>query len=344
MNDTPHEAMLYEKEQDLAVRCNLCAHHCRIPEGKRGLCQVRENREGILYSLVYGRPISQHVDPIEKKPLFHFYPGSSAYSIATAGCNFRCQWCQNWQISQMPREYGAIRGQKVTPQQIVQQAVRAECRSIAHTYTEPTVFFEYSYDIAKLGQEKGLSNVYVTNGYMSAEMLELFAPYLDAANVDLKAFRDETYRKYVGAKLQPVLESLAKMKELGIWVEVTTLVIPNLNDSDQELTETARFVREELGEQTPWHISRFFPAYQLKDRPPTPLVTLQRAYEIGEAEGLKHVYVGNARLDEGEDTLCPQCGRILIERSGYGIRANHIVDGACPDCGTKIAGVGMSAR
>jgi len=334
------EAVLYEKLSDNRVRCNLCAHRCIIADGKKGICLVRENRGGTLYTLVYGRTIAQHVDPVEKKPLFHFYPGSTAYSIATPGCNVRCRWCQNWEISQMPRERHLIMGQEASPEQIVAAAKHAGCRSIAYTYTEPTVFFEYAYDTARLAHEAGLTNIYVTNGYMTEEMLETFRPYLDAANVDLKAFRDETYRRYVGAHLQPVLEAMKMMKRLGIWLEVTTLVIPGINDDDGELKDAARFVAEELGVDTPWHISRFFPAYKMTDVPPTPIETLQRAREIGLEAGLCYVYVGNVPGEE--NTTCHKCGRLLIRRVGFHVVENHISDGRCPYCGTPVAGVGMA--
>ena len=335
------KAMLYERLSDNKVRCNLCAHRCVIADGKRGVCHVRENQGGTLYTLVYGRTIAQHVDPVEKKPLFHFYPGTTAYSVATPGCNFRCRWCQNWEISQMPREQDLITGDEASPEQIVAVAQRAGCQSIAYTYTEPTVFFEYTYDTARLAHEAGLANIYITNGYMTEEMLEVFHPYLDAANVDLKAFRDETYRKYVGARLQPVLDSLKVMKRLGIWLEVTTLVIPGLNDDPAELRDAAQFVAQELGADTPWHISRFFPAYRMTDVLSTPVETLRQAQEIGLAEGLRYVYVGN--VPDEENTLCHHCGRLLIRRAGYSILENHVQpDGKCPDCGTPVAGVGMA--
>jgi len=334
------EAMLYEKKQNNRVRCHLCAHQCLIDEGRKGLCLVRENRDGTLYTLVYGRTISQHVDPIEKKPLFHFHPGSSAYSMATPGCNFRCQWCLNWEISQMPREQDLIAGHEATPEQIVAVAQRAGCRTIAYTYTEPTIFFEYSYDTACLAQAAGLANIYVTNGYMTADMLETISPYLDAANVDLKAFRDETYRKYVGARLQPVLDSLKRLKALGIWLEVTTLVIPGINDDRAELKEAADFVSRELGVDTPWHISRFFPHYRAQDVPPTPLATLRQAEEIGVEAGLRYVYIGN--VPGSADTACPACDRLLIRRFNFFIAENYLSpEGCCPDCGTVVPGVGM---
>lgn len=335
------EAILYEKLPDSRVRCNLCAHRCIIVDGHMGICQVRGNQGGTLYTLVYGRTISQNVDPIEKKPLSHFYPGSTAYSIATPGCNFRCRWCQNWEISQMPREQHLISGRESSPEQIVAAAQRAGCRSIAYTYTEPTIFFEYAYDTARLAHDAGLANLYVTNGYMTAEMLETFHPYLDAANVDLKAFRDDTYRRYVGARLQPVLDNLKHLKALGIWLEVTTLVIPGINDDSEELRDVTDFVAEELGVDTPWHISRFFPAYKMTDVQPTPTATLHKAREIGLQAGLRYVYVGN--VPDEERTFCHHCGRLLIRRARYRILENHVQpDGTCPACGTPVAGVGMA--
>ena len=346
------EALLYEKLDDQRVQCNLCAHRCIIPPGRKGVCLVRENREGTLYTLVYGIPLSQAVDPIEKKPLFHFYPGSTAFSIATAGCNFRCAFCQNADISQMPRELGQILGHRATPEAVVQAAQQHGSRSIAYTYTEPTIFFEYSYDIGRLAHAVGIASVYVTNGYMTREMLELFQgvtnghePWLDAANMDLKAFRDETYKRVCGARLQPVLDSLKNMKELGVWVEVTTLVVPDMNDSDVELNDIAQFIANELGVETPWHVSRFHPDYKMYDRGPTPSTTLRRAYELGREAGLRYVYVGNmpsnmprARL---EDTRCPECGRSVIARQGFQVTQRHIRDGKCTHCGTVIDGVGM---
>jgi pyruvate formate lyase activating enzyme len=335
------EALLYEKLPDNRVRCHLCAHRCLIAEGGLGICQVRENENGTLYTLVYGRTISQHVDPIEKKPLYHFYPGSTAYSIATPGCNFRCAWCQNWEISQMPRLEHLIAGYEASPEQLVEQAQQAGCQSIAYTYTEPTIFFEYAYDTACLAQAAGLANVFITNGYMTAEMLETIAPYLDAANVDLKAFRDQTYRKYIGARLQPVLDSLKKLKQLGIWLEVTTLVIPGINDDSTELQDIATFIAQELGVDTPWHISRFFPDYKLTDVPVTALGALYRARDIGLAAGLRYVYVGNVPEAEGQDTHCPGCGQTLIQRSSLTMLENHIQQGCCPACGYVIPGVGL---
>lgn len=333
------EAMLYEKLPGRRVRCHLCAHRCVIADGKRGVCQVRENLAGTLYTLVFGQAIAQHVDPVEKKPLYHFYPGTSAYSIAIVGCNFRCRWCQNWEISQPPREQRLMAGDEVAPQQIVTDAVGTGSRSLAYTYTEPTVFFEYAYATAQLAHAAGLANIFVTNGYMTAEALELLAPYLDAANVDLKAFREKAYHRYVGAGLRPILDNLKAMKRLGIWLEVTTLVIPDLNDDPAELRDAARFVARELGPDTPWHLSRFFPAYQMTDRPATPRATLQQAREIGLSEGLRYVYVGNVGGES--NTACHHCGDCLIRRQGYWIVENNVRAGRCPACGTPVAGVGL---
>jgi pyruvate formate lyase activating enzyme len=337
------KALLYERFEQNRVRCNLCAHHCVIPDGKLGACRVRKNVNGILYTLVYGRTISQNVDPVEKKPLYHFYPGSLAYSIATPGCNFRCHWCQNWQISQMPRERELITGRKATPEEIVGSASESGSRSIAYTYTEPTIFFEYAYDTARLAHQAGLANIFVTNGYMTQEMLEVFHPYLDAANVDLKAFRKESYHCYVGAGFQTVLDNMKLMKKLGIWLEVTTLVIPGINDDLAELRDAAHFVAQELGAETPWHISRFFPAYNMANIPPTPLKTLQQAQKIGYEEGLQYVYVGNMP-GEGNDTFCPSCGRALIRRHNFGVIFNRMVNDRCPACGEPIAGIHMRSN
>ncbi len=335
------EARLYQKLEDGKVQCNLCAHRCRIAPGKLGVCMVRENRNGTLYTLVYGKVISQAADPVEKKPLFHFYPGTVAFSIATVGCNFRCQFCQNWEISQMPRDEGRIIGGDIPPEVIVRNAKRYGSRSIAYTYTEPTIFFEYAYDTAVLAHQEGLANIYVTNGYMTPEMLEAFHPYLDAANVDLKAGKDEFYRQYCGARLQPVLDSLKKMKSMGIWVEVTTLIIPGLNDSEDELRTIAEFIVNELGPETPWHVSRFHPHYRMLDRPPTPVATLHRAREIGLKAGLRYVYEGNVPGSEGENTYCYNCGSLLIRRFGFSILEYRITGGRCYKCGASIDGVGL---
>ncbi|MFA4915563.1 MAG: AmmeMemoRadiSam system radical SAM enzyme [Syntrophales bacterium] len=331
------EAMLYEKMDDGKVKCHLCSHRCRINLSKRGICGVRENREGILYTLVYGRIIAENIDPIEKKPLFHLWPGSKSFSIATVGCNFRCSFCQNNDISQIPREKGEIMGREVSPAYIVEKAVGTGSRTISYTYTEPTVFFEFAYDVARLASEKGLKNVFVTNGFMTGEAIEKIAPFLDAANVDLKSFRDDFYKKMCGARLTPVLNSLKKMKKMGIWVEVTTLLIPGLNDSDEELREIAEFICS-IGAETPWHISRFYPQYEMTTLPPTPLETIHRAAQIGKTCGLKYVYSGNVPGDEGENTICSSCGELLIKRYGFYIENICLQGSNCPRCGTSLDG------
>ncbi len=334
------EAMLYEKLEGGKARCNLCSHHCLIGPSQKGICGVRENRGGTLYSLVYEKAISWNVDPIEKKPLFHLFPGSRSLSLATVGCNFRCSFCQNYNISQVPVDEGKIAGYRITPQEFVDMALKYECKSIAYTYTEPTIFFEYAYETAKIGKEAGLRNIFVTNGYMTKEALEEIRPFLDAANVDLKSFREEFYHKLVGAKLGPVLDSLRQFKEMGIWVEVTTLIIPTLNDSSEELEEIAKFVLS-LGEETPWHISAFYPAYKCRDLPPTSASALKQARQIGIRAGLRYVYTGNIPGEEGENTYCYQCKKRLIHRWGFTILENLIDNSHCPFCGAKIDGIGM---
>ncbi|MGA7875162.1 MAG: AmmeMemoRadiSam system radical SAM enzyme, partial [Desulfoferrobacter sp.] len=314
-----HEAICYEKLEDSKVHCFLCSQHCHIKPGKRGKCGVRENRDGFLWSLVYGRLIAQHVDPIEKKPLYHFFPGSRSYSIATAGCNFSCLFCQNADISQGPREHKTIFGHGVPPEVIVEEAKQSNCKSISYTYTEPTIFMEYALDTSRLAHEQDIKNVFVSNGFMTEQSLQLIAPYLDAANVDLKAFSDDFYKKQCGARLDPVLKTLERMKNAGIWLEATTLLIPGLNDDESELRQLTRFLVE-LDREIPWHVSRFHPTYRLTDRPSTPVSTLHRAREIGLEAGLRYVYTGNVPGDDGENTFCHQCGSLLIRRMGFSMR------------------------
>jgi pyruvate formate lyase activating enzyme len=334
------EAYLYEPQKEQTVKCNLCSHRCLIQAGKRGICNVRENRDGILNTLVYGKLIAQHIDPIEKKPLFHLHPGSRSYSIATVGCNFKCLFCQNADIAQMPSDRnGMIVGDPVSPEAVVAAAVQADCQSISYTYTEPTVYFEFAYDTARIAHEKGLLNVFVTNGYMTSEALRMISPYLDAANVDLKSFSDGYYKKYCGAKLSPVLETLILMKSLNVLVEVTTLLVTGLNDGKTELESLACFIVESLGPETPWHISRFHPTYKLTDRPPTPLKSLTTARDIGLAAGLKYVYLGNVPGENGESTACPDCNKMLIDRWGFTVRKNRLKEGRCPYCGSRIEGI-----
>ena len=333
-----HEAMLYEKLPEGRVQCRLCAHHCKILPSKRGLCGVRENRGGVLFSLVYGSLIAENVDPIEKKPLFHVYPGSRSFSIATVGCNFTCGFCQNHDISQMPRESLQVPGHPVNPADIVERAIITGSSSISYTYTEPTVYFEYAYDIAMLARERQLKNVFVTNGFMTGRAIDRIAPYLDAANVDLKSFRDEFYRNQCGARLQPVLDGLRAMKEQGIWVEVTTLLIPGLNDGEEELRQIGSFIAS-LGRETPWHISRFYPRHKMKDIPATQVAAIAHASEIGKAAGLKYVYSGNVPGHQGENTFCSRCGGLLIDRHGYTVRQMHLKGAACLTCKTPLDGI-----
>jgi len=336
------EALLYDHLEDDAVRCRLCAHGCVIKPGKRGICGVRENRGGILATLVYERVIAEHVDPIEKKPLFHFHPGSLSYSIATPGCNFKCRFCQNADIAQMPAEHrGILRGAPRAPDDIVEAALSQKCRTIAYTYTEPTIYFELALETARRAHAVGLKNIFVTNGYMTADALDLLAPVLDGANVDLKAFNDDFYRRMCGARLQPVLAALKGMRARGIFVEVTTLVIPGLNDDPDELHDLAAFIAAELGVDTPWHISRFHPTYRLTDRPPTPVETLHRARSIGRKAGLRYVYVGNVPGTAGAHTLCPGCGVRVIGRWGFSVSDYRITAGCCDACGQEIAGEGL---
>jgi len=336
------EAYLYEALKDKKVKCNLCSHRCIIKDGERGICGVRENRSGVLESLVYGRLVAKHTDPIEKKPLFHFLPGSISYSIATVGCNFKCLFCQNADISQMPSDHdGMIIGDYCSPKDVVDAAEKGKCKSIAYTYTEPTVFFEFAFDTAKMAHAKGIKNVFVTNGYMTSEAVHMISPYLDAANVDLKAFNKRFYKEVVKARLEPVKETLKLMKSLGIFVEVTTLLIPGLNDDKKELEKLALFLVESLGPETPWHVSAFYPTYRLTDRPPTPVESLVMAREIGIKSGLRYVYTGNVPSDDGENTFCYKCGKILISRLGFSIIKNVLENGRCPYCGTQIDGIGL---
>ena len=332
------DAMLYKSLERNKVHCFLCSHHCKIADSEFGFCGVRQNREGKLYTHAYGKLIAAHIDPIEKKPLYHFLPGSRSFSVATAGCNFRCGFCQNWQISQIEGGEQVVTGSlEAAPEEIAQKAQESGCRSIAYTYTEPTIFFEYAYDTARSGREGGLANIFVTNGFMTAETLKTIQPYLDACNVDLKSFRAEFYKETCKGRLKPVLDSIRLMRELDIWVEVTTLVIPDQNDSEKELRDIARFIAG-VDSSIPWHISRFHPDYQFTDSRATPLETLRRANEIGKEEGLKFIYTGNVPGEES-DTHCPHCGEIVIRRGSMSVKENRLKGSQCPSCGGRVAGV-----
>ncbi len=331
-----HEARLYTTKENGLVRCELCSHYCFITPGRRGLCAVRENRDGSLYSLVYGQVAAEAADPVEKKPLYHFLPGSRTWSIATRGCNFRCRHCQNHTLSQLgPRENPAARLR--SPQEIVAMAQAAGCQSISYTYSEPTIFFEFAEDCGLLARKQGLKNILVSNGYMSAEATERAATWLDAANIDIKAFSENFYQRICGARLAPVLETVQRLHSQGVWIEITTLVIPGLNDSEKELQQLAEFIAS-ISPDIPWHLSAFHPAYKLTDIPRTSLEILLKAREIGQAAGLRYVYLGNVLLAGAGDTHCPSCGKTAIQRGGYQIVFNTYAAGTCRNCGFKVAG------
>lgn len=334
-----HEAMLYEKLDDEKVRCELCGHKCVIVSGEYGRCRVRQNVAGSLRSLTYGLVVALNVDPIEKKPLFHYLPGTRSLSIAAPGCNFQCEFCQNWQISQGPRMDSQVRGQAVSPEQVVSGAIAHDCASISYTYTEPTVFFEMAYDTALRARRKNIGNVFVSNGYMSLKAIEKIAPCLDAINVDLKAFRDETYQRVMKARLDPVLSALRALVAAGVWVEVTTLIVPGMNDSPEELGDIAGFIATDLGRSVPWHVSRFHGDYKMADVRATPIETMALACRIGRDAGLRFVYSGNLPGCADESTHCPNCREMLIDRHGYMVRGMYLSDGRCPKCGESIEGV-----
>jgi len=337
------EAILYEKKPGGDVVCRLCPHLCRIAEGKRGLCGVRENRAGTLLTLVYGRLIARHVDPIEKKPLYHFLPGSLSYSVATAGCNLSCRYCQNYQISMEARSLSSIPGQISTPEEVAGSAKAAGCLSIAYTYTEPTIFMEFALDCAARAKEAGLANIFVTNGFMTREAAVMASEAIDAANIDIKAATDEGYRAVCGGRLQPVLDAVRRFYEKGVWIEITTLIIPGFNDDRGSLEFIASFVAS-VDPAIPWHLSRFFPSFKMSDRPPTPVQTLEMAERVGKEAGLNYVYVGNVSREE-DQTLCPRCGEALLERSGFFLRANRVTDeGKCPGCGANFDGVSRNQK
>jgi pyruvate formate lyase activating enzyme len=324
---------------DGTLTCSLCAHGCHLQDGQRGLCGVRVRRNNRIDSLVYGRIVAEHVDPIEKKPLFHVLPGSLSYSIATHGCNFRCLHCQNAGISQVPRDMAVeVSGVFRKPVAIIESALARGCRSISYTYVEPTVFFEYAYDCCLAAVAKGLKNIFVSNGYMTKEVIIELAPVLAAINIDLKSFSNAFYKEICGARVQPVLDNIVRCREAGIWVEVTTLVIPGMNDTDRELVQIASFLAA-TDKSIPWHVSGYHPAYRMTGPPPTPQSTLQRARQIGLDQGLHYVYSGNRPGSGGEDTFCPGCGLLLISRQGFAVTVNRLHAGCCPACGQHLAGI-----
>jgi pyruvate formate lyase activating enzyme len=324
-----------------SVRCIACAHKCVLRPGRIGICGVRQNRGGWLYTLVYGQAVVSQAEPVEKKPLFHFLPGSYAYSVATRGCNFHCAYCQNWQISQSHRERIVPENRYVAPETAVEEAVAAGVRSIAYTYVEPTVFIEYALDTMARAHDVGLHNIFITNGYETPEALDLVVPHLDAANVDLKAADDDFYRRICGARWEPVRETIVELRRRGVWIELTTLIIPGLNDSSDQLTAMAEWIATAVGPETPWHVTRFQPAYRLDALEPTPASTLLEAASIAREVGLRHVYVGNAPEVEDAATACARCGEKLIDRRDFAVTGWHLVDGRCPRCKHALAGVGL---
>jgi pyruvate formate lyase activating enzyme len=331
----PKRADFWEPTEDSKVDCHLCWHRCRISDGKRGICGVRENRDGALYSLVYGQIVAENADPIEKKPLYHFLPGTLSYSIATPGCNFRCGFCQNWQISQAQDGLEKFPQTYVEPSHVVAGAIDTKCASIAYTYTEPTIYMEYALDTARLAKEAGLKNVFVTNGYESPEAVEAMIGLIDAANVDLKSFSDEFYKSQCGARLEPVLDTIRAMHAAGIHVEITTLIVTGQNQSEEELEQIAGFIAG-ISPDIAWHISRFHPDHRALDNSPTPLGALERAAQIGEAKGLKYIYVGNVRNAERMNTHCPECGEVVLRRAVMALMGDNLKDGACGVCGAKL--------
>ena len=334
----PRIASYWHKVKDNIVNCELCPRRCVISEGQRGLCTVRINKGGVLYTLGYGNPVAVNVDPIEKKPFFNVLPGSSTFSIAVAGCNMRCLFCQNWQISQAkPDEVTAY---DMPPEAVVSEAIKNNCPFIVYTYTEPTVFYEYMLDISKLARSKGLKNGMHTCGYINQEPLKELLKYMDAVNVDLKGFNEEFYQKMGAfASLEPVLNTLKTVKKEGVWLEITNLIIPGLNDNPKEIKKMCEWIKENLGRDTPMHFSRFMPSFKLQNLPPTPISKLEEAYKIAKDAGLDYVYIGNVPGQAGENTYCPQCKKLIVGRLGYRITENNIKDGKCKFCGYKISGI-----
>lgn len=332
-------AVLWDAAESQKVHCRLCNWKCVIEEGALGRCRVRQNVEGVLYSLNYDKVCAANDDPIEKKPLFHFQPGSKSFSIAAPGCNFQCIFCQNWQISQMPQFQNDLTGSACFPEAIVQAAIDSGCQSIAYTYTEPTIFMELCAETAILAKSKGMANVFVSNGYMSIEAIDFAKSWLDGINIDLKAFTEEFYRDLCKARLEPVLDSIRYIaQKTDIWLEITTLIVPGKNDSEDELRSIAEFIANQASVDVPWHISRFYPQYKMNDAHPTKAQELERAYDIGKEAGLRYVYMGNLPGARAESTYCHTCGALLIERCGYQVLTNRVDDYRCPQCGAEIAG------
>jgi len=332
------EAMFYKRLNNELVQCQLCPQLCAIKSFERGKCGVRENRQSNLFSLVYGKIAAMAVDPIEKKPLYHFYPNSSAFSISTFGCNMSCLFCQNYELSQAPKPNKPVYGHLLEPEEVVKLAIDKKASIIAYTYSEPTIAYEYYFDIMRIAKRHGLRNVFVTNGFIQPEPLKKLKGLLDAANIDLKSFSDEFYQQICGARLQPVLDAVKSYYELGVWIEVTTLVIPGLNDDFEQLNRISSFIAS-ISTEIPWHITRFYPHYRMLDKPETPAESLLKAYEIGKQNGLKFVYIGNIMLGRNfEDTFCPKCGEVVISRQGFSAQNFLKRGGVCPRCNARVAG------
>lgn len=331
------EAMFYEKKKGTTVQCHLCPRNCVIKDGERGNCRVRENKKGKLYALVYAELCAVAIDPIEKKPFFHFLPGTTAFSVGTAGCNLHCKFCQNWTTAQANPE--DVITERIMPEELVERAVESGCKTIAYTYNEPIIYYEYVYDCARLAKKKGLRNVMVSNGFINKKPLLKLAPYIDAMNVDLKGFTEEYYRNVTGAWLQPVLDTLVLIKKkTKIWLEVTNLIIPTLNDDMDTIEKMCRWIKKNLGVGVPLHFSAFFPCYKMANLPATPLSTLQNTKKVAEKAGINHVYIGNARTERGENTYCPKCSELVLERVFFDVTQNNLKDGKCINK-HKIAGV-----
>lgn len=333
----PRVASFWEKAGNKIVKCLLCPRKCVLKNGQRGICTVRINKEGTLYTLGYGNPVAVHIDPIEKKPFFNVTPGEPTLSIAVAGCNMRCLFCQNWQISQSPPDQ--TYNYDLTPQQIVDMAIMNNCKYVVYTYTEPTVFYEYMLETAKEAKKRNIRNAMHSCGYINPEPLRELLKYMEAVNIDLKGFSEEFYAKMgLFAQLEPVLETLKIIKEEGVWLEITNLIIPGMNDDPEQIRQMCEWIKENLGDDVPIHFSRFMPTYKLANLPPTPVGTLEKAYDIAKEEGLKYVYIGNIPGHSGENTYCPNCGKKIIERRGYLVRTNSVKDYKCQFCGEEISG------
>ncbi len=332
-----YEAMFYQKLKNNKVLCQLCPQDCIINKGRRGFCRVRENQGGKLYTLVYGRPCSINIGPIEKAPLYHFVPGHKRLTMATVGCNFTCKFCQNWQISQASP--GVLREYNVNPIQAIQLAKLNRVNSISFTYTEPIIFYEYVYSISRLAKKAGLKTSIVSNGFINPKPLKQLLPYLSAVNIDLKAFTEKFYSEICGGELKPVLDTLKLLKEEGAFFEIVNLIIPTLNDSPKEIKEMCEWIKENLGEDVPVHFSRFHPSFRMTHLPRTPIKTLEMAHKTAKRVGLKYVYLGNVPGHKHSSTFCPECGKRLIHRIGFSVLRNNIIDGKCKFCGYEISGI-----